>query len=50
MGVSLFVAIVGTAVLYDDVHDAFVSAWWVLAAIGVVGGAAALGMTPRVGR
>ncbi|MDH3013044.1 DHA2 family efflux MFS transporter permease subunit [Gordonia alkanivorans] len=49
LGVSVFVAIVGTAVLYDDVHDGFVSAWWVLAGIGVVGGVAALGMTPRAG-
>ncbi|GAC55557.1 DHA2 family efflux MFS transporter permease subunit [Gordonia amicalis] len=50
LGVSLFVAIVGTAVIYDDVRDAFVSAWWALAAIGVVGGVVALGMTPRAGR
>ncbi|MCZ0911063.1 DHA2 family efflux MFS transporter permease subunit [Gordonia amicalis] len=50
LGVSLFVAIVGTAVNYDDLHDAFVSAWWVLAAIGVVGGVVALGTTPRAGR
>ena len=47
LGVSLFVAIVGTAVLYDDVHHAFVTAWWVLAGVGVIGGVAALGMTPR---
>lgn len=47
LGVSLLVAIIGTSVVYDDVHDAFVTAWWVLTGTAVVGAISALGMTPR---
>ncbi|MEY1672690.1 MFS transporter [Gordonia sp. ABKF26] len=47
LGVSLLVAIIGTSVVYTDVHQSFVTAWWVLAGISALGAVSALGMTPR---
>ncbi|OUC80907.1 DHA2 family efflux MFS transporter permease subunit [Gordonia lacunae] len=47
LGVSLLVAIIGTSAVYADVHDSFLTAWWVLAGIAALGAISALGMTPR---
>lgn len=47
LGVSLVVALLGAPVGYAAVHDAFTRAWWVFAAVAVVAGLAALGMSPR---
>ena len=47
LGVSLLVAIIGTSAVYADVHNSFLTAWWVLAGIAALGAISALGMTPR---
>ena len=47
LGVSVLVAILGTPVGYLAAHTAFQHAWWVMAAVAVVGAATAVGMTPR---
>ncbi|WP_082652887.1 MULTISPECIES: DHA2 family efflux MFS transporter permease subunit [unclassified Gordonia (in: high G+C Gram-positive bacteria)] len=49
LGVSLLVAIIGTSAVYADVHNSFLTAWWVLAGIAALGAVSALGMTPRHG-
>jgi EmrB/QacA subfamily drug resistance transporter len=46
LGVSVFVAVVGAASSYADVHAAFQHAWWIVAAVAGLGAVAALGMTP----
>jgi EmrB/QacA subfamily drug resistance transporter len=48
LGVSVFVAVVGTPHGYADVHDAFRASWWVIAGVAAVAGLTALGMTPRM--
>jgi EmrB/QacA subfamily drug resistance transporter len=47
LGISALVALLGSPVGYAAVHAAFVHAWLVIAATGLVAGAAALRMTPR---
>jgi len=47
LGVSIFVAVVGTPVGYDQMHTAFRDAWWVVAGMSIVASLSALGMTPR---
>ncbi|HET6910028.1 MAG TPA: MFS transporter [Mycobacteriales bacterium] len=50
LGVSIFVAIVGSPSGYAALHHAFQHAWWAMAGVSVVSAFAALGMTPRVPR
>jgi hypothetical protein len=47
LGVSVFVAVVGTPTSYAEVHDAFSSAWWVIAAVALFAAVTSAGMTPR---
>jgi hypothetical protein len=47
LGVSVFVAVVGTPTSYAEVHDAFRSAWWVIAAVALLAAVTSAGMTPR---
>ena len=47
LGVSIFVAVVGTPHGYAATHDAFVAAWWTMAAVSITAAATALGMTPK---
>jgi EmrB/QacA subfamily drug resistance transporter len=47
LGIAVFVAVLGTPLGHDAVRDSFARAWLVLAAIGLVSAAVALGMTPR---
>jgi EmrB/QacA subfamily drug resistance transporter len=47
LGVSLLVAIIGTPITYSAVHSNFQHAWWVMAALNIVAGVLALGMTPK---
>ena len=47
LGVSMFVAVVGTPHGFAAVHDAFRHAWWVIAAVALAAAVSALGMTPR---
>ncbi|MEU2348032.1 MFS transporter [Modestobacter sp. NPDC049651] len=47
LGVSVFVAVLGTPHGYAEAHAAFQAGWWVLAGTAVAAAAAALGMTPR---
>ncbi|MCX2966942.1 MFS transporter [Gordonia aquimaris] len=47
LGVSILVAVVGSPVGYGAAHDVFTEAWWVLGGVALLGGVAALGMTPR---
>jgi MFS family permease len=47
LGVSVFVAVIGTPHGYTAVHDAFRNAWWVIAGAAIAGALTALGMTPR---
>ncbi|MGN6161250.1 MAG: MFS transporter, partial [Marmoricola sp.] len=46
LGVSLVVAVLGTPVSYAAAHTVFVRAWWLLAAVAVLGAITALRMTP----
>jgi hypothetical protein len=48
LGVSVFVAVVGTPHGYADVHDAFRASWWGIAGVAAVAGLTALGLTPRM--
>jgi len=47
LGIAVFVAVLGTPVTPGDVLDSFTAAWLVLAGVGVLAAAVALGMTPR---
>lgn len=47
LGVSLFVAVVGTPHGYAATHDAFRHSWWTITAVAFAASLAALGMTPR---
>jgi hypothetical protein len=47
LGISVLVAVLGSPHGYAATHTVFVHAWLVIAVVGVLGGAAALGMTPR---
>jgi MFS family permease len=47
LGISVLVAVLGSHDDYAATHAAFVHAWVVIAAVGIAGGIAALGMTPR---
>jgi hypothetical protein len=47
LGIAVFVAVLGTPATPGDVLDAFTAAWLVLAGVGVLAAAVALGMTPR---
>jgi EmrB/QacA subfamily drug resistance transporter len=47
LGVSLFVAILGTPVGYAELHDSFQHVWWMVAAAMMAAAIAAPGMTPR---
>jgi len=47
LGVSAFVAVLGSPHGYPAVHAAFQHAWWVMSAVTVVAAIAALGMTPK---
>ena len=47
LGVSVFVAVIGTPSSYGEVHAAFASAWWVIAGAAVLAAVTAIGMTPR---
>jgi EmrB/QacA subfamily drug resistance transporter len=47
LGVSVFVAIIGSPVSYAATHRGFQHAWWVMAGIDTVAALAALGMSPR---
>jgi EmrB/QacA subfamily drug resistance transporter len=47
LGIALLVAVLGTPVGPGEVLDSFAGAWAVLAAVGLVAAAVALGMTPR---
>jgi MFS family permease len=47
LGISVLVAVLGSPHGYAATHTAFVHAWLVIGAVGLLGGAAALGMTPR---
>ncbi|MFT4041557.1 MAG: MFS transporter [Gordonia sp. (in: high G+C Gram-positive bacteria)] len=48
LGVSLLVAILGAPTGYTVAHRVFEQAWWVLAAIALVGAITAVGMTPKL--
>ncbi|AOW91798.1 MFS transporter [Rhodococcus sp. WMMA185] len=47
IGVSVLVAVVGTAVGYEDTHSAFVLAWWLIVAAAVGAAVTSLGMSSR---
>ncbi|MDT7538649.1 MAG: hypothetical protein QOI82_2234 [Actinomycetota bacterium] len=47
LGISVLVAVLGSPHGYPATHTAFVHAWLVIAAVGLLGGIAALGMSPR---
>jgi hypothetical protein len=47
LGISVLVALLGTPVGYGATHTAFVHAWVVIGATGLLGAVAAFGMTPR---
>lgn len=47
LGVSVFVAVIGTPSSYDEVPAAFESAWWVIAGAALLAAVTAFGMTPR---
>ncbi|MFL6238888.1 MAG: MFS transporter [Actinomycetes bacterium] len=47
IGVSAFVAVVGSASSYAEVHTAFQHAWWVVVGVSVLAAATAFGMKPR---
>jgi len=47
LGVSLFVAVLGTPVGYAAAHAGFQHAWWAMAVIGAVAALTAPAMTPR---
>ncbi|MCW2570190.1 MAG: drug resistance transporter, EmrB/QacA subfamily, partial [Frankiales bacterium] len=47
LGVGVLVAVLGSPQGYAATHAAFVHAWLVIGAVGLLGGVAALGMTPR---
>lgn len=47
LGVSLFVAIVGTPTGYNAIHQVFQHAWWMVAGATVAASVTAIGMTPR---
>ena len=46
LGVSLVVAVLGSPASYEAAHTVFVRAWWLLAAVALLGAFAALRMTP----
>jgi EmrB/QacA subfamily drug resistance transporter len=50
LGVSVFVAVLGTPSRYPELHAAFRNAWWVVAGFSILGALTALGMTPRPSR
>lgn len=47
LGVSLFVAVLGTPVGYAATHTSFQRAWWAITAVGALAALAAPAMTPR---
>lgn len=47
LGISVLVAVLGSPRGYPATHTAFVHAWLVIGAVGLLGGVAALGMSPR---
>jgi hypothetical protein len=47
LGVSVFIAVVGTPHGYAAVHDAFESAWWAIVGVAGLAAVTAFGMTPR---
>lgn len=47
LGISVFVAVVGTPSAYAAVHRAFQDAWFVIAAFALASAVSAIGMTPR---
>jgi EmrB/QacA subfamily drug resistance transporter len=47
LGISVLVAVLGSPHGYPATHTAFVHAWLVIGAVGLLGGVAALGMSPR---
>lgn len=47
LGVSVLVAILGTAVGYEDTHSAYQLAWWAVTAAAVVAAITAVGMNSR---
>ncbi|MGN6474124.1 MAG: MFS transporter [Mycobacteriales bacterium] len=47
LGVSLFVAIVGSQSGYDAIHRVFQHAWWMIAGATVAAAVTAIGMSPR---
>jgi EmrB/QacA subfamily drug resistance transporter len=50
LGVSLLVAILGRPTTYPATHTAFQHAWWAIAAVLLLAGVTALGITPRASR
>jgi MFS family permease len=47
LGISVLVAVLGSPHGYPATHTAFVHAWLVIGGVGLLGGVAALGMSPR---
>jgi hypothetical protein len=50
LGVSLFVAVLGTPAGFGQLLGAFRNAWWVIAGVALLGAVTAFGMTPRAAR
>jgi EmrB/QacA subfamily drug resistance transporter len=50
LGVSVLIAVLGTPHGYPAIHAGFRDAWWVIAAVSVLGAITGLGMTPRPAR
>ncbi len=49
LGVSVFVAVLGSPVGYGALHHGFQHAWWTIAGLDLLAAITALGMTPRRG-
>jgi EmrB/QacA subfamily drug resistance transporter len=47
LGVSVFIAVLGSPHSYRATHAAFERVWWVMAAVSLLAAVTALGMTPR---
>src|SRR5205823_8761169 len=47
LGVSVFVAVVGTPHGFAAVHAAFRNSWWAIAGVSAAAAVSAFGMTPR---
>ena len=46
LGVSVLVAVIGSHASYQATHDAFQTAWWIVAGAAFIAAGSSFGMTP----